>query len=157
MSSSGGTWLRRRGGGRALVLGAIVIGTICGCTGASAAPLPPVPSSVAVALEEYRFDHRPVVSSGRVIFEVANRGSVDHQLILVSLPEDLPGTLDDQLHSSERRVTPTIMTLPPLVPGQETRFAADLAPGRYGLICFLADPDGSVHALKGMNSEIRAQ
>lgn len=126
---------------------------VTACAPAASAPLPPQPSSVAVRLDEYRFGYDPAVPAGRVIFEVDNEGTIDHQLILVRLPEELPGTLDDQLRSSTRQSAPTFISLPPLVPDQGTTFAADLGPGRYGMVCFLLDPEGTNHALKGMSSE----
>ncbi len=104
-------------------------------------------------MEDYRFDHPPDSPAGRVIFQVANRGRVDHQLLLARLPEDLP-PLDAQLHSEVRRPVETLRMLPPFAPGESSSFAADLAPGRYGLMCFLQDPGDEVtHALQGMNSE----
>jgi hypothetical protein len=45
--------------------------------------------------------------------------------------------------------------MPARPPGSTTSVAVDLAPGRYGLVCFLPDPDGQQHAQKGMSSEFR--
>lgn len=103
---------------------------------------------------EYRFDHRQTIPTGRAIFRVANAGTVGHELLLVRLPEGLAGTLDEQLRSSHRRPVETVAMLPVDGPGQRTTFAADLAPGHYGLICYLRGDDDVTHALKGMNSDL---
>ncbi len=107
-------------------------------------------------MSEYRFAHAPLVSRGRAMFRVHNTGNLDHQLILVDLPDDLPGSFDEQLRSATRRVVLTVTTLPQMKPEERTIFAVDLAPGRYGFVCFLPDADGT-HALKGMNSDLRVQ
>ncbi len=118
------------------------------------APLPPPPGNVKVTMAEYRFDLASAVPRGRVVFDVANIGAIDHALTLIELPEDVP-PLDVQLHSTERRGAATLARVPSRPPGGGSRFAVDLPPGRYGLVCFLADPDGVIHALKGMNAEFR--
>ena len=117
-------------------------------------PLPPPAGEVKVRMTEYRFDFAPDVPRGRVVFDVDNVGTIDHALTLVQLPDDFP-PLDQQLHSDERRGVATIARVPSRPPGGGSRFAVDLAPGRYGLICFVADADGVIHALKGMNAEFR--
>ena len=105
-------------------------------------------------MREYRFELDPQIPRGRVVFRVANAGSLEHALTLISLADDVP-PLDEQLHSESRRGTPTIARVPARPPGGQTKFAVDLAPGRYGLVCFVVDPDGVMHGLKGMNAEFR--
>ena len=116
--------------------------------------MPPPPGSVKVRMAEYRFELAPVAPRGRVVFNVDNVGAVDHALTLIELPEDFP-PLDEQLHSDMRRGVATLARVPARPPGGGSRFAVDLPPGRYGLVCFVADPDGVLHALKGMNAEFR--
>jgi hypothetical protein len=105
-------------------------------------------------MREYRFDHPPQVAPGRVVFTVRNAGALRHELVLLALPEDFP-PIDQQLHSDERRAVDTLAALHDRDPGTRDTFAADLAPGRYAFVCFIRDPDGVAHALKGMNSELR--
>jgi len=105
-------------------------------------------------MREYHFDHPPQVPAGRVVFRVHNGGSVTHEAILVALPEDVP-PIDQQLRSATRVGVDTIATLRNRAPGSNGTFAADLTTGRYAFVCFLMDPDGVSHALKGMASEFR--
>ena len=118
--------------------------------------MPPQPGLVKVAMKEYRFDFDPHVPAGRVVFQVDNVGAIEHALTLIQIPDDYP-PLDEQLHSTERRGAATIGRVPARPPGGGSRFAVDLAPGRYGFVCFVADADGVIHALKGMNAEFRVQ
>lgn len=76
---------------------------------------------------------------------------------MVILPEDFPSSIEDQLRSSTRRALAPLGVLPKRGPGATGTFAVDLAPGRYGLICFVRDADGQPHALRGMGSELRVQ
>ncbi len=129
-----------------------------GCTREkrSQAPLPADPPRVEVKLNEYRFEHQPVLPNGLVVFHVSNVGRSEHELTLLQLTEDVP-PLRDQLRAAERRVVRPIAAVPPRSPGGTGTFAVDLVPGRrYAVVCFVRDPDGQAHALKGMNSEFRA-
>lgn len=125
-----------------------------GCTPSAGPQLPPSPAMVTVRMSEYQFDWDGDIPAGRVLFTARNDGSEGHDLVLIRLPEDLPGTLDEQLRSDTRRPADTIRLLPGFEPGDQTVFAADLTSGRYGLVCFRPTSDGSTHALKGMNAEI---
>lgn len=131
-----------------------VLCTSC-ATAAGGAPLPPRPRIVVVDMREYRFDYNHFIPGGRVVFEARNRGTVAHQITLAPLTEDFP-PIDVQLHGTERRFLQPFAGTPDVPPGGSWTFAVDLAPGtRYALLCFDQDPDGQVHALKGMNSEFR--
>ena len=105
-------------------------------------------------MSEYRFDFVPPPAPGRLVFRAENRGTIDHSLTLVVLPEDYP-PLDEQLRGETRRGATTIASLRRRGPGLKGIFAVDLPPGRYGLVCFVPDADGTLHALKGMNAEFR--
>lgn len=102
------------------------------------------------------FQNPATVPTGRLVFRITNAGASDHSLVLVSLPEDLPPIVD-QLLSDDRRGVPTFAKLPVRPPGSHDTFAVDLAPGRYGLVCFVTDADGVSHAAKGMASEFRVE
>jgi hypothetical protein len=104
-------------------------------------------------MREYRFDHA-TVPAGRVVLQVVNRGRLVHRMSLVPLPEELP-PIDAQLHGDERRVLSTLAAIADTPPGASGSVAVDLTPGRYAFICFLTDPDGESHALKGMADEFR--
>lgn len=128
--------------------------TLTGCSPTPSIPLPPPPTVLDVGMTEFRFEVQPDIPTGRVVIRAANRGRVAHQLVLTRLPADLP-PLDAQLHSDARRPLETLRTLPSYDPGQAGTFAVDLAPGRYGFLCFLQEPGDTVsHALHGMNTEV---
>ncbi len=125
-----------------------------GCT--EALPLPQAPAAAEVVMDEFSFSAPAEVPRGRVVFRVANRGELRHELVVIALPEDVP-PLDEQLRSERRRATTTVAVIPPKRPAVDTSFALDLEAGRYGLVCFLESPDGRPHALKGMNQEFRVR
>lgn len=154
--------LARRAGVRdrvraALATGALVagLGLAAACSPrAGAAPLPPRPATVDVAMREFAFENPPVVARGRAVFRVHNAGSMVHELILVALPPDtLP--IAEQLRSDSRVGVETLVTFRNRAPGSDGAFASDLSPGRYAFICFITEPDGTSHADKGMSSEFR--
>lgn len=131
-----------------------VAAVAAGCGNEASATLPPTPVKLAVTMEEFAFEHRQEVPAGRVVIEAANTGQLEHELQLIPLPEDLP-PIPEQLRSEERRAVPTTAILDSREPGGTGVLAVDLAPGRYGLVCFVLDGDGVAHALKGMSSEFR--
>ena len=105
-------------------------------------------------MREYAFEHLPTAPSGRVVVQVDNVGQRSHQMVLVKLPEDLP-PLAEQLRSETRQAVETLVNLLERPPGSRDLIAVDLDAGRYGLVCFLLDPDGVQHHAKGMSSEFR--
>lgn len=123
------------------------------CAARSGAPLPEPAHAVDIGMREYRFDYRRV-PAGRVVFHVSNNGRRYHRLSLLPLPPDLP-PLVEQLRGKERRVLSTLAAVPDIRPGGEGTFAVDLPPGRYGVVCFILERDGTSHALEGMASEFR--
>lgn len=120
------------------------------------AGLPSPPSVVEVTLDEYRIDHTAPVPAGRVVFDVRNDGEEEHELLVVSLPEDFP-PIDVQLASDTRQTLFPRYVLPTLIPGEHGTFAVDLGPGRYGMVCFLTAADDEDHARKGMHTEFRIE
>jgi hypothetical protein len=107
-------------------------------------------------MSDYAFQHPPDVAPGRVVFRISNAGSRTHSMVLVELPEDLP-PIREQLRSDVRQPVDNLARLPDRPAGSRDTFAVDLVPGRYGMVCFVADPDGVSHALKGMSSEFRVR
>lgn len=105
-------------------------------------------------MDEYRFDLPTKLPRGRVVFKVVNAGRTHHKLSLAPLPKDFPPIME-QLRSSERRALDTVAAIVPQAPGSEASFAVDLGPQRYGLFCFIIEPEGKDHARSGMASEFR--
>ena len=102
-------------------------------------------------MADYSFQHPPEVAPGRIVFRISNAGARVHSLVLVELPEDLP-PIGEQLRSDTRQPVANLARLPERPGGSRDTFAVDLVPGRYGMVCFVTDPDGVSHALKGMSS-----
>lgn len=149
----------RQHGRRRVVRAALVavmagVATSCAFFRAHGPPLPPQPQMVHVTMDEFNFLYSPPTSPGRVLFTVGNVGQDSHEMVIVSLPEDFP-PLNEQLQSDTRRPVETIAVLPERLPGGTGQIAVDLAPGRYGMICFVRDPSGKTHAAMGMSSEFR--
>ena len=136
----------------ALALGLAVLLPSCG-----GHPLPDPPPVVDVILGDFSISHRVRVPEGRVVFRARNAGQADHELVLVGLPPSFTLSIDAQLRSDTRRAFPTKGYLPRRPAGSRGTFAADLEPGRYGFVCFVSDPDGKTHALKGMSSEFTVE
>jgi hypothetical protein len=131
---------------------ALTLFVLAACT--PPAPLPPAPVELRLELDEYSFELSGTPEPGRVVVEVDNVGALDHEVVLVILPEDVPPILE-QLRSEQRRTVATLAYLPPRAPGERGSFALDLEPGRYAFLCFVQDDDGPSHALKGMALELR--
>lgn len=133
----------------------VILAGACTKPGASARPVPPTPPVVQVILDEYEFRYPEPVPGGRVVFRIANRGTLEHELTLVPLDAGVP-PIAEQLRSAERRVVRPIARVPPRRPGQDGSFAVDLvAEERYAFVCYVRNADGQAHALLGMGSEFR--
>lgn len=165
LSSSLATPARRRFG-PATVLVAALLATATSCVPerrSNADNLPNPPPVLNVTLSDYRFDYDAQVPRGRVEFRVRNTGRSAHELVVVILPEQSP-SLQDLFAETTAQPAETnagalrnLAVLPPRQPGGTGTFAADMAPGRYGFLCFIQDADGKQHIDKGMLSEFRVQ
>jgi len=117
--------------------------------------LPAGPHVVEIQMRDYSFEYDPAIPGGRVLFRVVNSGTVPHNLSLLPLSDDIPA-IDEQLRGSVRRALAPFAGIRARPPGGSTTFAVDLAPGvRYAFVCFVDDPDGVSHSLRGMSSEFR--
>lgn len=136
-----------------------VVALTSGCT----SQRPPagyyLPSGPAIVnVEERDNDYildQSEVPAGRVVFRIANKGRLAHDLSLVALPQEVP-PIKEQLRSANRRGVKTLAYIPSHRPGDSEAVAVDLAPGRYALLCFEKDGTGQTHALMGMATEIKA-
>lgn len=91
--------------------------------------------------------------AGTVAFEVANTGEYPHELVVLQLPE---GVTIEQLFADESLFAQVQFfgftyadpeqDAPPLV-------LSDLQPGVYTLICFIDEPEGIPHVMRGMVAE----
>lgn len=120
---------------------------------ATAFVAPTGPAMVVVRTTEHRFAHPAVIRAGRVVVRARNAGQLGHEVLLVRLPDDIAVPLAEQVLSDTRVPVETVGQLG-LMTGDRGSFAVDLAPGRYGFVCFVTDPDGETHARKGMASDL---
>ncbi|MGH2773668.1 MAG: hypothetical protein ACRDIU_11115, partial [Actinomycetota bacterium] len=108
---------------------------------------------VDVRMTEYRFHFdKTKLKGGRVLFKARNTGRLPHQMVISILPPDLPPILE-QLRSSQRRAVSQLASFPPKATGKTAALAIDFEPGRYSMVCFVRDPDGIQHSVKGMAAE----
>lgn len=139
--------------------GLVLLALLGGCTGGRDQPryLPRGPAVVNVVEQDHGYSlDRSDIPAGRTLFRVENRSGLFHDLSLVALPEDMP-PIDQQLRSGDRRAVAALAGLPSRGPGSSDAFAVDLAPGRYGLVCFEMDGTGEAHALLGQVVEFRVR
>lgn len=151
LTAAGIATARRRR--RSAAAGALVpMLALAACTAGPAQPraLPGQPHTVAIGLDEFSIHVDDELPPGRTVFEVVNDGQQPHQLVLLRLPEQA-GRLDTLLTSTQPKALPPTYAIPPREPGQTARFAVDLQLGRYALVCFMRDSDGTPHYQHGMH------
>lgn len=126
----------------------------CAPRGSDAARLPASAPVIDVDMREYAFDKGAQVIPGaaQVVIRAHNRGNVEHELVVIQLPEDVP-SLSEQLRGGERRAVDTVAILKARRPGHSGVFAVDLRPGGYAFACFRKDATGQTHAGLGMALE----
>lgn len=121
-------------------------------------PLPAPPATVTLTVSEYRITRQPdQLRQGRVVLDVTNAGRLAHQITVFPIPAGLSGSLDQQLRSARRIPASPLAVLPTVAATEHNTIALDLARGRYGLVCFLKDDDGTSHAVKGVNAELHVR
>jgi hypothetical protein len=111
-------------------------------------PLPPPAAIVDVSMKEYSFDHQPI-PAGRLVVNLENDGREEHDFVLAALPAGV----DVGAKKDSGQLVATVFQTRPRPPGSVRRFAVDLVPGRYAMLCFIQDKDGRTHADKGMVSQ----
>jgi uncharacterized cupredoxin-like copper-binding protein len=116
-------------------------------------------ASDTVRLGDYTFESGRPITAGQHTFLVTNAAQQPHELVLLRLA---PGkTVKD---FGTWATTGGMKGPPPALPlggvavidhGESGVFTADLAPGDYGLICFVPDSkDGKPHLMHGMMKQI---
>ena len=117
----------------------------------------PAPTAdVEARTSDYKFT-MPALTAGAHTIHVVNDGPTTHEIQLIRLNEG--ATMESFMAS----LAPGSTTPPPgvflggvggLSRGAENYWAVTLEPGRYLLVCFVPDPDGTPHAMKGMVQEL---
>ncbi|NOT10175.1 MAG: hypothetical protein HOP28_18430 [Gemmatimonadales bacterium] len=115
----------------------------------AAAPTP----DLTITLSDYDFALSGPVSAGKHIIKIENTAEQPHELLLVKLE---PGkTVADVAKWSEKMQGPPpgvpFGGITPISTGINNIVTVELAPGEYGLLCFVTDAkDGKLHILHGM-------
>lgn len=117
-------------------------------------------STVAVTAEEYKFDVESSLPAGPTTIEFTNAGKKPHELLLFSFNGD--ETLDDVLKLPEKEAMKVVTVVGGTFakPGEDAKepLEADLAPGRYAMICTVSDGKGKPpHFVMGMANEITVE
>jgi len=106
-----------------------------------------------MALFDYAFQLSQPLQAGRQTIRVKNTGAQPHEVVLVKLQ---PGKKTaDVLAWMEKMEGPPpgapVGGTTPMARGEENIITVDLAPGEYGLVCFVPDAkDGKPHSMHGM-------
>ena len=103
-----------------------------------------------VKLMEYEFDFDEPVTAGRTSFVATNAGAQAHFMLLVRLADGV--TLEEAMKSDGEKGIEGQWSSGIAAAGgsDEEALTVDLQPGTYGMLCFISDPDGTPHAMKGM-------
>ena len=117
----------------------------------------PAPAAdVEARTSDYKFTV-PALTAGAHTVHYVNDGPKTHEIQLVRLNEG--ATVESFMAS----MAPDSKTPPPgvflggpgaLSSGGDNYWTVTLEPGRYLLLCFVPDPDGTPHAMKGMVQEL---
>ena len=106
--------------------------------------------SITVVLTDHHFRLSAPVEGGRLLWHVKNEGSEPHQALVVRLPDGVSefGERAWFEHGS-RGPEPgeRIGGLESLAPDTEASFQTDLKPGKYLLICAMAEDEGRHYEL----------
>ena len=115
-------------------------------------------ADVTMTLNDYTFTLSKPLAAGRQMIKVENGAQQPHEVVLVQL--DSGKTIEDVGKWAESMKGPPpgkpIGGIPAFVPGKNTYFEVNLAPGDYGLICFVPDAkDGKPHVAHGMSQQFK--
>ncbi|MPZ73220.1 MAG: hypothetical protein GEU74_08310 [Nitriliruptorales bacterium] len=100
----------------------------------------------------------PRLRRGVTRFVLRNDGREEHQLFVVALRRR--GTLQEAVAADRhgdavgKFLARTGATTPVVGPAERASVDVRLRQGPYGLLCFVASPDGTPHAYKGMATEV---
>jgi hypothetical protein len=107
-------------------------------------------SNVRVTERDFRISTPKLIPSGDLVLTVANKGPVDHELIVVRARHARLKLRSDGLTVDEEALRPVkLPSLEPGAPGSVRQLQLHLPPGRYVIFCNM-----SGHFLAGMHAEL---
>ena len=117
-------------------------------------------ADVTLTLSDYTFMLSKPLVAGKQMIKVENAAAQPHEVVLVQLApgktiEDLGKWVFDMKGPPPGK---PIGGIPAFMKGKNSFFEADLAPGDYGMICFVPDAkDGKPHVQHGMTTAVQDQ
>jgi uncharacterized cupredoxin-like copper-binding protein len=122
---------------------------------AEAAALPT--ADVALSLTDYAFGFSAPLTAGTHVLRIRNNAAQTHELVLVKLADGK--SAQDFVAWVEKMDGPPPATpvggVTGIAPGGENQITVSLTPGRYAIVCFVADAaDGKPHVAHGMVQEV---
>jgi hypothetical protein len=115
-------------------------------------------ADVTLTLSDYTFALSKPLVAGKQMIKVENSAAQPHEVVLVQLA---PGKTIQELGAWVMNMKgpppgKPIGGIPGFMSGKNTYFEADLAPGDYGMICFIPDAkDGKPHFTHGMTQQFK--
>jgi hypothetical protein len=115
-------------------------------------------ADVTLTLSDYTFGLSKPLVAGKQMIKVENTATQPHEVVLVQLApgktiEDVGKWVFDMKGPPPGK---PIGGIPGFVPGKRAYFEANLAPGDYGMICFIPDAkDGKPHVAHGMAQQFK--
>jgi uncharacterized cupredoxin-like copper-binding protein len=136
-----------------LMKGMVADLTVTPNSAASAEPA----ADVNVVLSDYKFTLSKPFTAGHHVVRVTNAASQSHEMLLVKLPPKETAAGVAAWVEDGRKGPPPAMPIggtTQIAKGRSVEFPVDLAPGSYGLICFVPDmKDGKPHSAHGMTTQ----
>lgn len=121
---------------------------------ASTTPSAPAPvADINITMKDYAWDVSPEITAGKHIIKLENAAEQPHEMVIAKLeagktPADLAAWL---LKQEGPPPGAPMGGISGMSKGDVVYVPIDLAPGEYGLLCFLPDAkDGKEHAAHGM-------
>lgn len=106
---------------------------------------------------EYSYDGVPqAMRHGRVAFTMDNEGEQAHEMVLYRRNAESEGDFASVLSEGEQDAQAALITAVSVAPGSSYTFVADLAGGRYAMVCQLPIGDDA-HWERGEIAEIEVQ
>lgn len=112
-------------------------------------------SAVDVRLTDFAFDlsQEAIANAQSVVLRGHNNGRDPHEIVVVRLPAGV--TVAQALSGEVPEEEIVFVGQTTIDPGQRDDLVlVNLEPGLYTLLCFLAEPDGTPHAAKGMIAQV---
>jgi uncharacterized cupredoxin-like copper-binding protein len=114
------------------------------------AAAPQTAATMTLVLTDHHFRLSNPVERGRMVWHVKNEGSEPHQALVVKLPDGVNEYQERAWYdhgSQGPEPGEPVGGLKTLAPGAEASFETDLKPGKYLLLCTMAEDDGRHYEL----------